>query len=393
MKLRHSLIFVLIFVFVAGVAFAQGGKPLTINGQIFFEWYQKMNDEGDNFGSADKRNEFDFDRIWLIFNKQISDMWSANLIVDFVQSSSSSVAADDGTNPMVPFVYEMDITAKKAFGPVIAKVSMGKVWTPMIAYRSVMADQRFMKYSPTAGAAAYTYFYGAIDSVSDEGIAVDLNIMKMLTLYITYTNGSGILKDGEDQAAESSRGKSLAGRIQLGLPVGVGTVLVSGFYSKTENSASADAYTGYYAAGVSFIGKFLRVGAYYTMPFWTGLDGEDLGANDFAGYYAAAYLGGPATGFLPVDSERSFTLLDIYATLELGPLTGIPVFIAGQYGSGEDANGEYTKTTFYGLGVGYHVEPGIRIALWYEQTDHEFLDELGGVNPDTRFAVKTEFKF
>jgi hypothetical protein len=381
MKLRHSLIFVLIFVFVAGVAFAQGGKPLTINGQVFFEWYQKMNDEGDVSGSADKRNEFDFDRIWLILNKQIDDMWSFTLIVDFVQYGADPDTPDDGTSPMKPFVYECDVTATKDLGPVVAKVSLGKVWTPMIAYRSVMADQRFMKYSPTAGFAAYAYYYGAVDSVSDEGIAVDLNIMKMLTVYVTYTNGSGFMADGEDMTKDSSRGKSLAGRLQLGIPVGgLGTLLIAGFYSKTENSASADYYTGYYAAGVSFIGKFLRIGAYYMMPFWTGATGDDLPALDWT------------TG-APVDTERSYTLLDVYATLELGPLTGIPAFIAVQYGSGEDGNGDYTKSTFYGAGLGYHVGPAIRIALWYEQMDYEFVDELGGVNPSKKFAVKTEFKF
>jgi hypothetical protein len=377
MKLRHSLIFVLIFVFVAGVAFAQGGKPLTVNGIIFFEWYQKMNDEGDVSGAADKRNEFDFDRIWLVFNKQINDMWSFNLIVDFVDYS----AYDNGSKYMQPFVYECDITAKKDLGPVLAKVSVGKVWTPMIAYRSVMADQRWMKYSPTAGLAAYTYPYGGVDSVSDEGIAVDLTIMKMLTLYVTYTNGSGLLNDGEDMTSDTSRGKSLAGRLQLGLPVGgLGTVLISGFYSKTELSASSDYYKGYYAAGVSFIGKFLRVGAYYMMPFWTGADGEDLPALNWVTY-------------APTDTERDFTLLDIYATLELGPLTGIPAFIAGQYGAGEDGNGKYSSSTFYGVGIGYHAGPGVRFALWYEQMDYEFKDEAGMVNPDKKFAVKSEFKF
>jgi hypothetical protein len=392
MKLRHSLIFVLIFVFVAGVAFSQEAKmpPTYVGGQVFFEWANNMTDEGDT-DPADKRNTFRMTRLWLVFYKAFSPVWSFYSILGFDNAGGDDrgiMVYDEVGVPQTAvtyrttqryraYVFMAQVMAKKAFGPVEATLKYGVLVDPIICSTgsNSWCDIRWLRDNLLYGTNPYGYginFYHA----TDLGAGVDLKILKGLIMAdLQITNGEGWLyvdeQDNEVQqnyGDKEQHGKAYQGRVTLTLPF-LTALHISAYYRLEELSGSADDNEGFMAGSLWYRDKLINAGVYYILPYKN--------------------VGGDPIETVP-GTEDDVTIIDSYINIYLDSLIGMPITLIASYGVGEDDANDDTQKTYTGLGVAYTFAKLVRIGLWYQIQTND-ADPNGEDNK--QFFVKTEVQW
>lgn len=358
-------------------------KPVDISGQVYFNWHTGMTDSTDN-ESGDKKNTFEFERVYLNWKKTFDDTFSARVTLDIGNEEVIEEAEinDDGTvDGKVTSKYRVYakyayLQVKKEAGPLDLALKFGLIDTPVLGYVDKLSDQRWLHKNLLDDAKNLLPDGSSIDNSADVGASLSLKFMKS-ELALALTNGEGYKKtneslydDDSDASKNSAYGKAFYTRLSI---VPLKSLYINGYFRQEGTSTNfSDSNKGYYGAGVAWKDELVMAGLNYIMPFQS-IEGEE-----------AAW---------PNGDEKKMTLAEFWVTFTPEKLIGMPLLASVRYGWGEDSDQDDSKTTFMGVGLGYEFTDYFRTMAWYQQYDSEAADTAELPNPEKTFYIKTEFSF
>ena len=373
-------------------------KKSKLGGVIYFNWHQNMTDEADN-EAADKKNTFEIERIYLTWKITYNDMFSSRVTTDVgketmiekpkyteLDTDGDGTADEELVNDSSSENQKYRLYIKYAYGqfkyktdPVNVKFKFGMLGTPSIGFIDKLGDQRWIlqnfidsskKILIKPDGKGYS-----IDNSADLGTSLKISAMKLVELEASYTVGEGYKKSDESQHSPTDDGKAYAGRLTISPPVPDFPIFISVF-GRLEGTDTDEVknHKGYYGFGLALKHKIVKIGANYILPF-EKVDDENL-----------AYVDGSGNV-----EEYDMSLIDVWLTVELNNIIGMPLFIMGRYGLGDTGlnNG---KTQYIGSGLGYRFEKHVRLIAWYQMIDNEARDEAKEANPEQALYIKAEIK-
>ncbi len=371
---------------LSGAAFAQEAprvelpkeeiKPMVDVSGVLYIWYQadQKNEAAPNPVTQQKGDHFTLNRGYITFAKKFDEVWSVRVTTDV-----SSGAKTDGTGENRVFIKNAYLQMRQDFDPVVFTIQYGLVGTPITGLIDKVADVRWIYNSYIDK--SKDLINETLDPTADMGIKGEMEIMKMVTLTGMYSNGEGYSKGFSE--AEGDFSKAYYGMLTVNPIKGL---YLAGFYKNLMNSSRVDAtsvtsvthpasdwnsgnYLTYYGAALAWSDNIFKVGGDYSM----------IRQN----------ISTDAT-----NPKKKGKLYDVWAMINLGDLTGVPVLLYGRYASGElknanpvsgevDASGNSTAG-----GLGYQFNKNVRVLAMYEVVDKKWLS-----GKDETFWVKTEVKF
>ncbi|MFH0976249.1 MAG: hypothetical protein V1874_10755 [Spirochaetota bacterium] len=366
-------------------------SPIDVTGQVYMNWHVGLTDNSDKTGTKDSNtNTFELERIYLNFNKKFNDNFSAKVTLDIAndlmtESTTNSDGSEDTSTTTATtksskyrvFLKFGYLQAKNSFGFVNTTIKAGMIDTPVSSLTNELSDQRYLHKNLIDD--SKNLIATSIDNPADMGLSIGLNFMKKADLTFAITNGEGYKKTNEsyyndknDSSKNTSQGKAYYTKLTL-MPIE--TLYISGFcrYEGTSVNESDD-HKGYYGAGISWKNDLLKLGANYLLPFQKK-NGEDVTYTSSAG-------GG----------KKKLSIMETWLTFTPKKLIQIPILAMARYGFGKDLDKGDSMTTYMGIGIGYELDPNIRVAAWFDQYDSEAKDAANNPNPTRMFSIRTDIR-
>jgi hypothetical protein len=402
--MRFKLIFALLLVAVfvsAGAVFAQEApkaeepKPLVeVSGVLFLDWYYIMTDElADTAKKGDGKEGADgmrLTRAYVTFAKKIDDVWSMKATLDGAglatineysakdEDTSGDLQEEEVTKSSkasnVVFFKNAYVQMQEKFDSADLKVQFGITSTPVIGITDQISGARWINQNAMDASKEILGGDSLDVSSADLGLKADLNIMKMVTLTGMYSNGDGYRYTEEQKVTD----KSYWGVLSI---TPIKGVFLNGYYHKRDVVVADvdDDEVTYYGGGVAWSDNSFKVGANYFM-----------GTRD-------------ADSSTP-ENQKDYTIMDIWALINLNEVIGTPILLYGRYGIGTtetDAlktSDDVTKVdsnTYY-VGVGYQFNKSVQALVTYQSKTDDVKTGDGTKDSDLTdeiIWVKTETKF
>lgn len=373
MKLRvvASVMFMAMVLSAAGL-FAQDAPkaeeklPVDVSGVLYLQWADELKNN-ESAANPHKSNSFSLQRAYLNFNKKIDDVWSARVTTDVENYQDT----DKKTRYKLYVKYAYG-QAKRDFGPVAGTIQFGMIPTPVIGLIDKISDARWIYQNYIDK--AKDLIGKDIDYSADMGVSLQLDIMKMVTVTGMYANGYGYKTtstENRENIPDSAKGINDDGKSMYGMitVTPIEGLYISGFYRNqdTNNDISKNSIT-YYGAGAAYAVDFIKAGVNYSLP--------RINTNDGLG----------------VTTEKKYSLLDSWVNVSLAKLPGgvipVPLIVYARYATGRDMDDSNSRTTIYGLGLGYEVNKNARFMAYYDSRKVK-----GNKDADQTFYIKSEVKF
>lgn len=361
--------------------------PIDVTGQVYMNWHTHLTDNSGKTGTKDSNtNTFEFERIYLNFQKKFDDTFSARVTLDMAndQISEQTTKSDGSTSSentskyrvFIKFAY---LQAKNSFGIVDTILKIGMIDTPVTGFIDWLSDQRYVHKNLVDDAKNLLPGSTSIDNTADMGLSLALNFIKKADLILAITNGEGFKKTNEsyynnsngsgDNSKNTSQGKAYYSRLTI---TPIDSLYISGFFRYEGTSVDeSDNHKGYYGAGVAWKNELLKAGVNYILPFQK-INGEDVTYSN--------------------TDKKKMSLLEAWITFTPKKLIEIPVVAMARYGYGDDFDQDNYKTTYMGIGLGYEFNTNIRAAAWYDQYDSEARNTANNPNPVKMFSVRADIK-
>ncbi len=363
---------------VETVAKAEEPKSLVdVSGVLYLDYQYIMKDDlatgAAKVTSKEGEDNMRLNRAYVNFAKKFDDVWSAKVTLDGVgyDKYASGTGVTNNSKGGVVFVKNAYVEMKKSMAPVDIKLTYGIQGTPVVGLADSMAGSRWIynNYLEKSndllgtGTAGNKVAHSLDYASADMGIRGDLTIMKMVTITGMYANGDGF-KYTEDQKATD---KAYTGMVSI---TPIKGLFVNGYYHKRDIALNAegskdDDEVTYMGGGVAWSDKSYKVGINYFVG-----ERDSIAATD----------------------KSDYTVMDIWANINLQAVAGKPILLYGRYATGErkpDTGEKYKGSTYY-AGIGYQLSKDIQAMLVYQsKTDDNGTDKL---TDDTLYA-KMEVKF
>jgi hypothetical protein len=301
-------------------------------------------------------------RAYVTFAKKIDDVWSVKVTLDGVDYAS-------GARGSAVFIKNAYVEMKQKFDPAEFKIQYGVVGTPIIGITDQISGARWI-YQNYMDKSSDVLAGDSLDvSSADMGILASLNIMKMVTITGMYSNGEGYryTEEQTQSATGTQTDKAYYGVLSI---TPVAGLYINGYYHQRDENAGhlTDYAVNYYGAGLAWSDKSFKIGGNY----FTGERDPELSG---------------ATGI-------DYTIMDIWALINLGEVAGVPVLLYGRYATGERdpkaAGAKTSESSTYYAGLGYQFNKNVQTMLVYQsKTDDNGTDE----STDEALMVKVEAKF
>ncbi len=392
--LRFFLYFFVIFMVSVGLVFAQEQKPaeqppvekkaeapaITLGTLMYMNWHIGLTEGTDN-GGGDKKNTFEFERIYLDLKYKLDEVWSVRITTDIENQQTlegvdynkdDETVGDSATvrSKYALFIKHGYLQAKKKLDPIDVQVRAGMIDTPISGHMDSLGDQRWIMEN-MMGMSKQMLFIGdkgyTLDTTADMGLQAQVDYNKLISAVAALTNGEGFKNSNESEAGARSEGKSYYGRLTV---TPIEGLVLSGYYKKEGTDTDENKnQKGYYGASIAWVTDLVKVGATYLLPY-EKKDGDKIADGD---------------------DEYEMSVLDIWCSLYLNSVIDIPVIVMARYGIADNGLDD-GKTTFMGGGAGYVFNKYCRVIAWYQQMDNEDRDTKEKPNPEKQFAVKAEVK-
>jgi hypothetical protein len=347
--------------------------------------------------SRKNHNTFRMQRGYITIKKRIGEIFSVKITADINPTGRDYV--------MLKYAY---VQFYKDFGLVALRAKFGKIGTPVIGLTDSLNDMRWLGKNYLE--ASNLILNGkSFDNPADFGGLVSLNIMKLATVYYSYTNGEGYAFDN----SESYDGKSHSLVLSVN-PKEIMREAYLNFYGRWEDinkheliydqnsSASPIKYQGvtsrsYIGMGAAWKSDLIKAGVNFFMP-------EKKYAKQL---YPIVY---PLTAISQLDNNykpgyrEKFMLVDSWLNINIGAVTAAPVLITGRFAWGKEMGsllGNYHQsheTLLAAAGLGYQFSKYFRLMGYYEYSRYTVAGKYHDPTrkdpaPNHNVYVKTEVKF
>jgi len=332
-----------------------------------------------NEQSSLTNNTFRLQRVYLTFQKEINDVFSARITTDI-----NTWNADKTNLLFMKFAW---LQAKKEFGPAGVILRAGLVETPVIGYVDRVSDYRWISQSYIENS-KMVLNGNSFDNSADFGVSVSLELFKMIKALYSYTNGEGYKNNNN----ETYKGKAHTILLTFA-PV---KELNVNFFSRLEDTDKKNfeeplftaavikyfsfAYRVYNGTGISFNNDLIKAGSNFVLL-----------RNMVQGAYVI-YMSSTTTN-PPISSapkhKKHFVLSDSWLNFNLGALVpDAPLLLAGRFVYGKEypamtANKMKTTTTMVkSVGLGWEFNSSVRIMGYYEHITYRICQKQKGVIVD-----------
>ena len=335
-------------------------SDLKISGKVYLQYAHQIKDANDK--DISKTRAFQVTRAYITLEKQLSDIFS-------VKVNADAIDLDDG-NAEDEHVYDFFLKnaylqAKNKFDDNFSvTVQAGLLGTPITGlvdnqsgYRWInnnYIDQSKKMFGLNSGSKLG-------ENSTDLGLNVKFDIMKMVDLTYTVTNGEGY-KQIEEAEKESGKAQYAVATIKP-----IRGIFINGYLrhalEQIENKDKSEVEKSdmYYGGGLGFDMIGVKVGGTYSYGFHK-TDG---------------------------DKDHKYSLMDIYFNANLKEMTEVPVLVYGRFAMGEDKEVDDAKTTVWAFGAGYQFNKHFKAGLYFENYSYE-----DAANDDERtLYVKAEAKY
>lgn len=387
MKLNKLLIAVLIAAFGAVGVFAQEDKPVKVGGQIFFFYGSELKNEATVNKDRTKSDAFVVDRVRINVSKEFDSIWSA-----FVTAEGNNTGAAHTTASF--YVRNAYLSAKVGNDDAKVTLNGGVMTNPIHLVNDIQRGDRWINKeyydnsnaTGTTGVGLWNADYAIIN-----GITVQADLMKMVTLRVAFanggTNGASNLagSNGTDNSTQfetaKNSGKAIIGHVTV---TPIEGIFINGYVTSMEvqvkNTTKSEAGISQlnYGGGVGINLMGIRAGVNFAM-----LDNKTEPVS--------------GTGF-----DIKGTLIDTYLNANLKEFVGMPVLVIGRFAYGvskKDVSGtdllKDSDVTVYGIGVGYQFNANVQAALYFENYTFKKTNPVidAGEGARQTIYVKTEAKF
>ncbi len=340
------------------------------------------------YNYSDKNNDtFKVTRAYLTVKKRLGEYFSMKVTFD-VDSSGANYA----------FLKYGFVQFQKDFGPVDINLQLGKIGTPVVGFIDNLNDLRWIGQNYIDNSKQICDGK-TFDTSADFGASYHMNIMKLVTIGYSYTNGEGF------KLSETYNGKAHTVLVSFNPEPYLNRHAYLNFYGRweetdrnqlvTTSSGALDTYyrgidrKDYLGFGLAWKSDLIKAGANCFFP-------TQYNARKIYPYYSLTlYPQTAGIAYMGRHKER-FVLVDSWLNLDLGAITPAGVLILGRFAWAREFKGllansrEEKNTLITAGGAGYRFNKNFRLAGYYEYIrywSYRKLYYLNLKNPDPNHNV------
>lgn len=373
----------LLMIFTAS-AFAEGDSPtgnsapVNLSGKIYFQWYKTLAapDETENV------NSFEVTRAYLTFDRALN----GNMRVQVTLDAGNDNGKDTRYQNFLKYAYGQ---FAGDLGFARATLRTGLIPIAVISFLDGVSDYRWMASSTLDRAKEILYSDGSgagqsIDTTADLGVGLNLALGSMLTLDFQVTNGDGYKKTDET-AADTDDGKAY---LAMATFRPIQHFYIAGYFryqTLLDHAYETDNYRSYAGVTVIYATEIIKCGATLV---------------------AARASSKSATALPDADPQlRNYLLGDLFANVNLFPVIGRPLLVAGRVAVGQTSfdsatiagaqDGDKAMVTLYSAGIGWQFNEYYRVMAYYEDQNSSSDDiaALDWSRHNRTFFIKSEIRF